>query len=44
VDYESPGETHFKFATVQGADHMVPTYKPGFALALIEKFLKDEEL
>lgn len=44
VDYDSPGETHFKFATVQGAGHMVPTYKPGFALTLIEKFLKDEEL
>jgi len=27
VDYET-GKTNFKFATVQGAGHMVPTYKP----------------
>ena len=26
VDYDT--STNFKFATVQGAGHMVPTYKP----------------
>ena len=29
--------------TVQGAGHMVPTYKPGFALALFTKFINNEE-
>ena len=42
VDYDTT--TNFKFVTVSGAGHMVPTYKPGFALTLIEKFLKNEEL
>ena len=29
--------------TVQAAGHMVPTYKPGFALALFTKFINNEE-
>lgn len=40
IDYESG--TGFKYVTVQGAGHMVPTYKPGFALALITKFFNNE--
>lgn len=42
IDYDS-GSTHFKFATVQGAGHLVPTYKPYFALTMITKFLNDAE-
>jgi carboxypeptidase C (cathepsin A) len=43
VDYDT-GKTNFKFATVTGAGHMVPTYKPAFALSMISRFLKNEEL
>ena len=42
VDYDTP--TNFKFITVTGAGHMIPTYKPSFALELFSKFLKDENL
>jgi len=35
---------NFTFATVQGAGHLVPTYKPKFALTLISKWLKNEPL
>ena len=42
VDYNT--STNFKFITVSGAGHMVPTYKPKFALTLFEAFLKDEDL
>lgn len=35
---------NFTFATVQGAGHMVPTYKPHFALTLISKWLAGESL
>ena len=42
VDYNT--STNFKFVTVSGAGHMVPTYKPKFALTLFEAFLKDEDL
>lgn len=34
----------FTFATVQGAGHMVPTYKPHFALTMLSKWLKNEPL
>ena len=30
------------FATVHGAGHEVPRYKPAFALTMIEKFVKGE--
>lgn len=33
----------FKLVTVQGAGHMIPTFKPHFALSLIEKFLKNQD-
>jgi len=33
----------FKLVTVQGAGHMIPTYKPDFALTMITKFLKNED-
>jgi hypothetical protein len=39
IDYDA---NDFKFVTVQGAGHMVPTYKPYFALTLITKFLNNE--
>merc|ERR1711871_1235348 len=42
IDYDSGG-TGFKFVTVQGAGHLVPTYKPHFALTMITKFLKNED-
>lgn len=42
IDYDS-GSTGFKFVTIQGAGHLVPTYKPHFALTMITKFLKNEE-
>ncbi len=42
VDYDTP--TNFKFATVQGAGHMVPTYKPNFALTMISRFLENKDL
>jgi len=42
IDYDS-GETGFKYVTIQGAGHLVPTYKPHFALTMITKFLKNEE-
>lgn len=39
IDYDSGG-TGFRFLTIQGAGHLVPTYKPHFALTMISKFLK----
>ena len=33
---------NFTFATVQGAGHMIPTYKPYFALTMFTKFLRNE--
>ena len=35
---------NFTFATVQGAGHLVPTYKPHFALTMISKWLAGESL
>lgn len=35
---------NFTFATVQGAGHLVPTYKPHFALTMISKWLAGEPL
>mmetsp|Transcript_100668 Transcript_100668/g.288466 ORF Transcript_100668/g.288466 Transcript_100668/m.288466 type:complete len:265 (-) Transcript_100668:214-1008(-) len=40
IDYDV---NDFKFVTVQGAGHMVPTYKPLFALTMISKFINNEE-
>ena len=37
-------EHNFTFATVQGAGHLVPTYKPKFALTMLTKWLKGEPL
>lgn len=38
--YEVPGATtHFSFATVRLAGHMVPQYQPEAALTLLERFL-----
>ena len=34
----------FTFATVRGAGHEVPRYKPEFALTLLTKFIKGEEI
>jgi len=39
IDYDTNG---FRLVTIQGAGHMVPTYKPNFALTMITKFLRDE--
>ena len=40
IEYETAAQ--FQFITVQGAGHLVPTFKPHFALTMITKFLKDE--
>ena len=40
IEYDTPAQ--FQFITVQGAGHLVPTFKPHFALTMITKFLKDE--
>lgn len=40
IDYDV---NDFKLVTVQGAGHMIPTFKPQFSLTLISKFLKNEE-
>eukprot|EP00662_Eupelagonemidae_sp_cell21_P044739 gene44739-42955_t len=45
VDYDL-SRSHggqLRLVTVQGAGHMVPTYKPNFALTMITKFLRNEE-
>lgn len=42
IKYSTPGGGQFTFATVQGAGHMVPTYKPHFALTMLQNFLKGE--
>lgn len=40
VEYETPGaDWPFYFVTVKGAGHMVPQYKPAFALTFFEKLL-----
>ena len=36
------GINNFTFATVKGAGHEVPRYKPAFALTMLDKFLKGE--
>jgi carboxypeptidase C (cathepsin A) len=41
IDYDTP--TNFKFVTIQGAGHLVPMYKPHFALTMITKFINNEE-
>lgn len=40
IDYDT---NDFKFVTVQGAGHMIPTFKPHFALTMITKFLNNED-
>mmetsp|Transcript_13047 Transcript_13047/g.25294 ORF Transcript_13047/g.25294 Transcript_13047/m.25294 type:complete len:484 (+) Transcript_13047:51-1502(+) len=40
IDYDV---NDFKLVTVQGAGHMIPTFKPHFALTMITKFLNNEE-
>jgi len=42
IKYETPQGGQFTFATVQGAGHMVPTYKPHFALTMLQNFLSGE--
>ena len=44
IDYDpkSKKETNFRFQTVQGSGHMVPTYKPRFAHTMINKFVSGE--
>jgi serine carboxypeptidase-like clade 1 len=41
---KSYSTNNFTFATVQGAGHLVPTYKPKFALTMISKWLDNEPL
>ena len=44
IKYRVPDAEHdFQFVTVKGAGHMVPTYKPVFALTFLTKFLKGED-
>jgi len=38
------GTNDFTFATVRGAGHEVPRYKPDFALTLISKFIKGDPI
>jgi len=42
--YVKEYQYNFTFATVQGAGHLVPTYKPTFALTMISKWLAGESL
>jgi serine carboxypeptidase-like clade 2 len=42
--YVTAYENGFVFATVRGAGHMVPTYKPAPALALFSAWLAGEPL
>eukprot|EP00038_Savillea_parva_P014711 m.11877 g.11877 ORF g.11877 m.11877 type:complete len:106 (-) comp2885_c0_seq2:198-515(-) len=39
TQYTGPGANNFSFATVKGAGHMVPQYKPKQGLALFEAFV-----
>ena len=41
IEYDTP--TKFNFVTVQGSGHMLPTFKPHFALSMITKFLNNED-
>jgi carboxypeptidase C (cathepsin A) len=41
ISYDTP--TNFTFVTVQGAGHLVPTYKPHFALTMFETFITGGE-
>jgi len=41
INYDTP--TNFTFATIQGAGHLVPEYKPHFALTMLRNFLKGND-
>lgn len=41
IEYDTP--TNFKFVTIQGAGHLVPMYKPHFALRMITNFLNGSD-
>ena len=40
--WDTKSSTHFGFATVHGAGHEVPTYKPDVALWLFDSYMKGE--
>lgn len=40
IEYDTP--TNFSFVTIQGSGHLVPTYKPHFALTMIKNFLQNK--
>lgn len=41
--YETPGKHQFKFVTVDGAGHEVPTYRPEAALTMLSRFVLNGE-
>ena len=40
IDYDT---NDFKLVTIQGAGHMVPQFKPNFALTMFKKFINNED-
>ena len=42
IEYDAGNGNPFYFVTVKGSGHMVPQYKPGFALTFFENFLNFE--
>lgn len=41
ISYDTP--TNFTFVTIQGAGHLVPTYKPHFSLTMFTNFITGSE-
>lgn len=42
--YVTKYSDHFQFATVRGAGHMVPQYRPVEASELLRRYLANEDL
>ena len=44
LGYSTHYELNFTYATVKGAGHMVPTFRPRAALLMVDRFLKRRRL
>jgi carboxypeptidase C (cathepsin A) len=44
LGYSTHYELNFTYATVKGAGHMVPTFRPGAALLMVDRFLTNRRL